>query len=369
MSALMPEKSRRLLAPVWPVLAMAGPLVLYSVLLGGLLDGLAPAPTKIDDFDLAVDTTTPAQSAAAAIAAKRTLPTPVVARELTARLEFGLAVLVFIIAAVASIAYAAAAIAARRGVVAGAGVLAIACFFGVMVFVSDTGVAVEIEAGGRLAWLTPLKPLLGNFSPGIQDDIRALVVTEARAAAEAAGLFSPDVGWHVVWLAALTSGIGVAATTALVLRFAEIALWAMEDEDEIDGLRERWRALRTTLIFGAVVLTLATIGTRVFYQWPVAMLDAPSAAALSAIAHTGAALWGTLFTLLLITTALPALMALHLEIDAAADGHAIDHGGRKSWREKHGLLLAPSQALSGALAAATPLLATPALEGLAMLFG
>ncbi|MEM6421411.1 MAG: hypothetical protein AAF698_02400 [Pseudomonadota bacterium] len=364
MSAGLPEPMRRLLPLIWPLLAILAPLFVYTMLVGGVLDGLAPDRERIDalalTLDLGAPTTAPSEDAAP--------PVPVHARELTARLAFGLACLVFLVVAIASILYGAIAVGGRRGVWAGVMLLVVGFVVGLRVFVSDSGIAPEFAADGSLAWMAGLKSLFGGFSPAIQDGMRALIVTETREAAVAAGLVPATVDAQMIMLAAMVPAIGTAATAALVLRFAEIALWATEDEDEVDDLRARWTALRTTLLLGATVLTLATVGSREFYAWPVSMLSPAPAAALGPIANTGGALWGTLFTLLLVSTAVPAFLALHLEIEGKLDREAMDKPTRKAWRERHGLMLAPAQALSGVFAAATPLLATPALDALTTLF-
>ncbi|MEM6973487.1 MAG: hypothetical protein AAF577_11840 [Pseudomonadota bacterium] len=364
MSAFTREERRQIMAPVWPVLCILGPLFLYAVLLGAMLDGLAPSDERIAAFTFTVDLpeTVPRDGTKA-----EPPRAPMIARELSARLEYGLVLLVLTIAAIATIAYCAAAVAARQGWRAGAGMVGFAFGLALIVFSSDSGIAAEMVPGGRLASIAWLDDWFGFFAPGIQNDLRALIVNAPLGAASEA--LDDDAVWHALLLAGLVSAIGVAATTALVFRFAEIAMTARADDGEVEGLTERWGALRTTLLLGGVVLTLSVIGTRSFYQWPVAMLDPASAAALTPIAATGAGMWGTLFTLLLIAGALPALMALHLEIEATADGHAIGLEGRRKWREEHGLFLAPRTALSGAFAAAAPLIATPALEGLTILFG
>ncbi|MEL6336736.1 MAG: hypothetical protein AAFQ88_08820 [Pseudomonadota bacterium] len=383
MSALSPQQVSSLMAPVWPALAVLGPALVYLVLVGAVLDGLAPADGLARSMTIGIETIAPsAQEAvgetapegasaepAPQSATETASPptTPVVVREVAARVEFGLACLVFSAAAIVTLGYALAGITARQGWTAGGIALGLTGVFALFVFFSDTGTQMEMVEGGRLATLAPFQPILGSFSPGIQDDLRDVIVTRALTAARAEGLHA-EVVWHALLLAALVSALGVATTVALVLRFAEIAWPARPDDGEIEGLRQRWRSLRVTLLLGAVVLTLAVIGTRSFYHWPLSMVDPATAAGLEPLVQTGAAVWGTIFTLLLIATALPALVALRLEIDAAADDHAIDHKGRKAWRETHGLLLAPQTALSGVLAAATPLLATPTLEALTTLF-
>ncbi|MEM7529765.1 MAG: hypothetical protein AAF416_19200 [Pseudomonadota bacterium] len=61
---------------------------------------------------------------------------------------------------------------------------------------------------------------------------------------------------------------------------------------------------------------------------------------------------------------LPATLSLHSAIDAEARRYASEPERRNQWREENMLKLYPREAISAALAAAAPLITSPALSAL-----
>ncbi|MEM9782122.1 MAG: hypothetical protein AAF899_06570 [Pseudomonadota bacterium] len=339
-------------AATWPALAFAGPLFTHLVLFNLVFGGLGP---EIADFRV---------KPPAAFA-----PGP----ETVARLTYALACAVFFLAAVPAFVYAIVTIANRRGRPAGYAVAVFALLVGLVTFTSDEWVGDHVEAGTGFGWLAWLSELVNSNRVSIGESLRNAVVEVPRM--QVGAVLDPDREEHFMLIGALAGGVGTATTSALVLRFAEIA-WPdrigpeLAGAAEVEDLHRRWQALRTTLLFGGLVLTLAVVATRSFYAWPLTFLDDDSVTLLTPIATFGSGFWGTLYTLTLVTAAMPVAIALNTRIAAVAADHvgpSVDD--QRAWREANRLLLYPREVLSGVLAAATPLLASPAIEGLGRVLG
>ncbi|MEO1471713.1 MAG: hypothetical protein AAFV86_21965 [Pseudomonadota bacterium] len=339
-------------AATWPVLAALGPLFVYFGLTRVIFDAIGPDP------------------AARATLTLQPLTENFLAAELPSRLSYTLSTLVLFAVALTGIGYAVATLYHRRGRAWAGAAAAAALVAGILSFVGDEKITQDIAAGGYplIAWLDPL---VNAENESVGETLRAMVVTVPLATLPASHeALGPATLDQMLWLTALAAAVGLAATGALLVRFAEIA-WSDPDRvhDRPEELRERWAALRNTLLLGAIILTLAVLSTRAYYSWPLSMLEPESIALLRPIANAAAGFWGTLYTLVLLSAALPVILTLHREIDAEARLREPLPQNRAQWREENMLKLYPREAISAVLATAAPLIASPAVTAFADLLG
>lgn len=172
----------------------------------------------------------------------------------------------------------------------------------------------------------------------------------------------------IMELAAVTAAFGVAGLLALTLRFAELAWRGPPGSGKVPGhaarLRARWRGFRTTLLLAALVLTVSVVANREFYQWPLTLLTRDSAEAYGPTSAAAAAFWGTLYTLILLSVAVPAALALYYDISEAAHRVSDDPEAQTKWLKANDLALNLPEGVSGALAAAAPLFASPLIDAI-----
>ncbi|MEO0819458.1 MAG: hypothetical protein AAF074_03435 [Pseudomonadota bacterium] len=346
------QAAARRRALLWPALAVLGPLIVYFVLTPIVFHAIGP------------------HEKARALLALKPLDGNLLAAELPQRLSYTLATLVLFAASLTGIAYAVATLFHRRGPGMAAIAFLAALIAGTVGFVGDEQVTADIKAGGYalLAWLDPI---VNSGRESVGETLRAVVVTGPLATLpKGQQALGPETRDQMLWLTAMAAAMGLAATGALLVRFAEIA-WSDPDKahDRPEDLRQRWAALRNTLLLGAIILTLAVLATRAYYAWPLSMLDEASATLLGPIASTAAGFWGTIYTLVLLSAALPAVIALHTEIDAEARLREPVSAKRVKWREDNMLKLYPPEAISAALATAAPLIASPAVTAFTGLLG
>ncbi|MEM8759895.1 MAG: hypothetical protein AAGE83_06155 [Pseudomonadota bacterium] len=341
------------MAWVWPALAVLGPAFVYFGLTRTLFDAIGPDEAARATLDGVLQPNSG----------------NLLLAEFPGRMSYTLSTFVLFAAAFVGMAYTVIALYLRRGAGWAGAALLTALIAGVFTFVGDEKITAEIADGGY-----PLIGWLGNVvnaeSESIGETLRAVVVTVPMATLPTGQAAIGDATIdQIMWLTASAAAIGLAATGALLIRFAEIA-WSPPEpaEDEAEDLRQRWAALRNTLLFGAVILTLAVVATSAYYAWPQTLLTPESAALMRPIAASATGFWGTLYTLILISTSLPAILALNAAIEAEARLQEATPERRKKWRADNMLQLNPQQAISGVLATAAPLITSPLLAALPEIF-
>lgn len=337
---------------IYSVLCVLLPLALYHGIFRMVLDGLQPSRRELAELEF--------------------VPTdqPPVLTELPARLDYGLLSALFITAALVSSVYVLVAMWRSRGPRLTCAALGLAMVFGLVVFLADDHIERLIQANG---W-EMLAYLVGASDTSIGETMRYAATTVVLAGVGHSGV-APDSEMQnaIMWLAAITAAIGVFAVTLMTLRFAEIA-WRPAGEQTAQTLRRRWTSFRTVLVFAAIVLTLSVATNKAFYNWPLGLLEEEFRKSYSAITGAAIGFWGTLYTMILISVAGPALLSLALDINRTSETAAREAPPEEpttpaAWRSTHGLVLAPREALSGMLAVAAPLLTSPAMDALGAAFG
>ncbi|MEM1299854.1 MAG: hypothetical protein AAGH68_11305 [Pseudomonadota bacterium] len=312
------------------------------------------------------------QPTKAELSALEFVPTnqPAILTELPARLDYGLLCALFILAALASTVYVLVVMRQSLGARLTLAALGLAASFGVVVFLADDHIEQLLRANG----LAMLASLVGVSDTSIGESLRYAATAAVLEGVSHSGVAPDTKRVHDIYLlAAITAAIGVFSVTLMALRFAEVA-WRPTGPQDARALRQRWRSFRTVLVFAAIVLTLSVATNKAFYNWPLGLLEEKFREAYGAITGAAIGFWGTLYTMILISVAGPALLSLALDIDRVSEAAARDAPPEKkttpaAWRKAHGLVLAPREALSGMLAVAAPLLTSPAMDALGAAFG
>ncbi len=282
--------------------------------------------------------------------------------EFPSRMDYAMGTVVLMVVATVALLYASIAFWHRHGRVIGLLVLATSCLTGLAVFAADEHIAAQLE--GHDWWAVQAFASLFNApSDSIGETMRHVAVT---AVLDASGDQLPEGQLidNLLVLAALGGSVGVAGVTALALMFAEIAWRGPSNTGSPEKLRRRWRVFRTILLLSALILTLSVAANHAFYHWPLAFLEPEFAKKYGEVSSAAAGFWGTLYTLILFSAAVPTVIALHLDIDATAREHSKLPARQAKWRKLHDLVLAPREAFSGMVATAAPLLTSPAIDAI-----
>lgn len=110
----------------------------------------------------------------------------------------------------------------------------------------------------------------------------------------------------------INSFCAVAAASALVSRFVDLTLgdgrW-----DGANDIPARGLALRETIMFAGVLLTLATVATYFYYHYPLVLMEDDSARIHRRFSEMASVRWGAIYSTVMITASSPAIAAHLLE--------------------------------------------------------
>ncbi|MFV0473728.1 MAG: hypothetical protein ACK5MQ_05905, partial [Pikeienuella sp.] len=218
---------------------------------------------------------------------------PLFALEMAARERYLLTSAAMFAVSAGALAYALSRIYQRRGGAAALiGALAAAA----------TGAVSALSAGNRLRTLIVEAPLALAETQGASHGLTGL--------SEGISLF-----------VAVNTFTGLAAVAAFMLRFADLALGAPDDDMGEAGFARRAATLRETMLMASAVLTSATIATCFFYQYPLALMTPESRAVFGTLSGVASIRWGAAYTAILAAASAPAIIALIAERRRAmADG-------------------------------------------------
>ena len=110
----------------------------------------------------------------------------------------------------------------------------------------------------------------------------------------------------------INSFCALAAAAALIARFVDLTLgdgrW-----DGANDIPARGLALRETILFAGVLLTLATVATYFYYHYPLVLMEEASAATHRKFSEMASVRWGAIYSTVMITASSPAIAAHLLE--------------------------------------------------------
>ena len=170
------------------------------------------------------------------------------------------------------------------------------------------------------------------------------------------------------FLLGLFNGLGMGAAMLLTIAASTILTGADADAP---ALRRRARALQRVLFGGAAVLIAGSTTGAAMHRLPVAYLEAPWSQAFESLAQWTAVATGSLWTLFLIGIYLPAAAILRRRLAARA-ARVLPEAGedeRRAWIADHGFDLSPSQQLRRVVATLGPLLSSFPLAAFFELIG
>ena len=124
------------------------------------------------------------------------------------------------------------------------------------------------------------------------------------------GLPELHKGMHL--FSVINSFCAVAAASALIVRFVDLTLgdgrWDGENDIPTRGL-----ALRETILFAGILLTLATVATYFYYHYPLSLMEKETAEVHRRFSEMASVRWGAIYSAIMITAASPAIAAHLLE--------------------------------------------------------
>ena len=166
----------------------------------------------------------------------------------------------------------------------------------------------------------------------------------------------------------INSFCALTAATALIARFVDLTLGDGRWDGEID-IPKRGVALRETILFAGVLLTLATVATYFYYHYPLILMEEASAITHRRFSEIASIRWGAIYSTVMITAASPAIAAHLLERQRLArdieklieDQPELDIPSPPPWVSMHTLGVVARSALAFA-AMLAPAAISPILE-------
>lgn len=329
---------------VWSCISAGGAVAVYFLLFEQIVTPLNPDPALLD----ALTPEFPWTSEKPAEAAKAT------AAAVAARYAFVLPSVLVVIAALAALATSIFAVLPHYGPAA-----------------QRLGIGAAV-GGGVLGHLyqhsNTLRSVVADCPPVPGVALEALTCPLNVAARQTGDLGFPITAEHVAHLSMtvdISATLATAALLASAVSFFFIARSARNDAElSVRELRTRRRTLAVTLAAGGVLLAVAVATTHGFYHIAASMMTEAAAKPFLSLASSGAGYWGAIYSTLLVTLALPAILSLQRDGERAArhvKGED-DLEAQRKWREAEGLTFRFNEKLGSSLAALAPLLTAPALD-------